>query len=323
MEIQDIILEDFKEIKSSVLVIRDIYLVKQWLGKGKFGVVHKAVDITDEQPVAIKTEKADAEYSSIKHEVRIMSYLFQHKFKELPKIHWYGVQSGFVDFSQTSPQVGDEKVTNFSPQVGQSPKDGRRPSRVDAPKAHLPEKFTHLVMCYYEQNFDSLERISSDHIKQCIRILKSIHELFVIHRDIKPQNFMLRGNKLYLIDYGLATFFMDEEGEHVPNKKQETITGTPKFVSYYNHIGNTLSRRDDVISLGYLFIYMLFGKTLPWSEPNSGNIGNALRITKMKSWENISIFTSDFSPIHEYMKYSYSLSYSDDPDYEFLLSLFG
>lgn len=270
----------------SVIVIHDIYLVKQWLGKGKFGVVYKAVDITDEQPVAIKIEKADAEYSSIKHEVRMMSYLFQHKFKELPKIHWYGVQSGF----------------------------------------------THLVMCYYEQNFDSLERISSDHIHQCIRILKSIHELFVIHRDIKPQNFMLRDNKLYLIDYGLATFFMDEEGEHVPNKKQDTITGTPKFVSYYNHIGFTLSRRDDLISLGYLFIYMLLNKSLPWSNNSasklvtelgeSKNSSNALRITKMKSWENISILTSDFSPLHEYMKYCYTLSYSDEPDYEFLLSLF-
>jgi serine/threonine protein kinase len=79
-----------------VLVIRDIYLVKKWLGKGKFGVVYQAVDITDDQLVAIKVEKADAEYSSIKHEVRIMNYLFQHKFRELPKIHWYGVQSGLT-----------------------------------------------------------------------------------------------------------------------------------------------------------------------------------------------------------------------------------
>ena len=143
---------------------------------------------------------------------------------------------------------------------------------------------------------------------------------------------MLRDNKLYLIDYGLATFFMDEEGEHVPNKKQDTITGTPKFVSYYNHIGFTLSRRDDLISLGYLFIYMLLNKSLPWSNNSasklvtelgeSKNSSNALRITKMKSWENISILTSDFSPLHEYMKYCYTLSYSDEPDYEFLLSLF-
>jgi serine/threonine protein kinase len=262
-----------ERIRESVLIIRDIYLVKKWLGKGKFGVVYQAVDITDDQLVAIKVEKADAEYSSIKHEVRIMNYLFQHKFRELPKIHWYGVQSGL----------------------------------------------THLVMCYYDQCLESLEHLSVDHIRQCIRILKSIHDIFVIHRDIKPHNFMLRNNKLYLIDYGLATFFVDEEGEHVPDKKQAMITGTPKFVSYYNHIGHTLSRRDDLISLGYLFIYMVNKKRVPWSMSSGPDV---LRITKMKTWENISILTQGFSPLHEYMKYCYSLEYDDDPDHDYLSALF-
>jgi casein kinase I family protein HRR25 len=90
------------------------------------------------------------------------------------------------------------------------------------------------------------------------------------------------------------------------------ITGTPKFVSYYNHIGNTLSRRDDLISLGYLFFYMINKKRVPWSMASP----------EMKTWENISIFTQRFSPLHEYMKYCYNLEYADDPDYDYLSTLF-
>ena len=49
---------------------------------------------------------------------------------------------------------------------------------------------------------------------------------------------------------------------------------------------------------------------------------DALRITKMKTWENISILTQGFSPLHEYMKYCYSLEYDDDPDHDYLSALF-
>jgi len=279
IDAQDIVLNE------DVAVIRDIYLVKKWLGNGKFGSVYQAVDITDDQLVAIKMEKADAEYSSIKHEVRIMSYLFRHRFRQLPDVHWYGKQSGFI----------------------------------------------HMVMCYYERNLDQLDTLSHHQMRQCLQILKIIHGLFVIHRDIKPQNFMLKGDKIHLIDYGLATFYVGDDGEHVPNKKQDTITGTPKFVSYYNHVGQLPSRRDDLISLGYLFFYMLNRKFLPWSSPHSdvSQKSYAIRVTQMKSWENISILSRGGDKegsdnfLHAFMNHCYHLDYSAAPDYDYLSTLFG
>ena len=264
-----------------VKIIRDTYIIKKWLGKGKFGVVYHAENMTNGEQVAIKMEKTDTEYSSIKHEVRMMNYLFQHGFRDLPKIHWYGVENSF----------------------------------------------TYLAMCYYERSLESVIPVEFSRLAkimiQCITILESLHELFVIHRDIKPQNFMIKNQQLYLIDYGLATFYMDGEGEHVPNKHQETITGTPLFLSYYNYLGNTLSRRDDLISLGYMFLHLFTG-SLPWKQQDMVTTIN------MKSLDHIfqkSYRAADSSKFKNcfdsYMEMCYRLQYDEEPPYEILCQLLG
>jgi serine/threonine protein kinase len=192
-------------------------------------------------------------------------------------------------------------------------------------------------MCYFDRSLEDLKShvavfdpISLGKIMaQCIVILESLHELFVVHRDIKPQNFMIRNKQLYLIDYGLATFYVDENGEHLPNKYQEDIIGTPKFLSYNNYLGNTLSRRDDLISLGYLYMYMLFG-SLPWQQNfvddcndcSNNKLKNQESIISLKSWENMNTYTSNYHNLHEYMKYCYNLDYDEEPDYDFLCNLF-
>jgi serine/threonine protein kinase len=283
-----------------VKVIRDTYIIKKWLGKGKFGVVYHAENMTNGEQVAIKMEKTDTEYSSIKHEVRMMNYLFQHGFRDLPKIHWYGVE----------------------------------------------QTFTYLAMCYYDRSLESVVVVEFSSLAkimiQCITILESIHELYVIHRDIKPHNFMIKNQQLYLIDYGLATFYMDEEGEHLPNKHQETITGTPLYLSYYNYLGNTLSRRDDLISLGYMFLYLFTG-SLPWSEalrsenrrfssaspPNTTHFeGDTATTIHLKSMENITQLSYDDTSekfkkcFDSYMDLCYQLQYDEKPHYINLMKLF-
>ena len=278
-------------------IIRDMYIITQLLGKGKFGVVYKAEDMTNGEYVAIKTEKSNTEYSSIKHEVRIMSYLFRYGFKKLPKIHWYGIQNNLTCL----------EMCYFD---------------------------RSLILCFQEirKNNSQINTIVSKIMIQCIDILESLHDLFVIHRDIKPHNFVIRNHQLYLIDYGLATFFVDEDGEHLPNVVQETITGTPKFLSYNNHVGNTLSRRDDLISLGSMCFFLIFDK-LPWQmdqdslvvQPQNKKKMSTEKVISMKSWNNMSkeIEKSGISVrLFEYMKYCYGMNYEDEPDYEYLCTLF-
>lgn len=112
----------------------------------------------------------------------------------------------------------------------------------------------------------------------------------IIHRDLKPDNFMIGRDKyrskLYLIDFGLAKRFKDPRTEqHTPYKTFKNMTGTPRYASLNTHLGigkkkkkkkrqkqtfynsQTLkteqSRRDDLESLGYIFLYFTRG-SLPW-----------------------------------------------------------
>ena len=52
--------------------------------------------------------------------------------------------------------------------------------------------------------------------------IKELHECKYMHRDIKPQNFLIghgkKENKLFLIDFGLSKSFMDPKtGKHIEN----------------------------------------------------------------------------------------------------------
>jgi len=91
---------------------------------------------------------------------------------------------------------------------------------------------------------------------------------------MKPQNFMFKQSvsnteftdDLYLIDFGLATVYVDDHKKTLPLKKQNIhLLGTPKFISYYIHEGWDPGRRDDYISISYIWMYLLYG-TLPWEN---------------------------------------------------------
>lgn len=274
----------------------DNYKIIKIIGKGKFGTIYYAKNKKD-QPVAIKTEQSNQDYSSIKHEVKMMNYLFRNNFKQLPMIYWYG------------------KYKNL----------------------------TCLIMTYYDCSLEQymknvlFKHKSNDIILQCINIIEYIHKYYILHRDIKPQNFMIKNNNVFLIDFGLSIFYVDEYGEHKPNELQLTIIGTPKYLSYNNHVGNTISRRDDLISIGYL--YMSFYYILPWqnilsnieSEKSLLDIEHPSNIQrrKYKSLENLFIFLKEpnytkqiIYNIKNYMTYCYSLDYDSEPSYYVIKQLF-
>lgn len=89
----------------------------------------------------------------------------------------------------------------------------------------------------------------------------------MIHRDIKPENYVI-GNEdittLYMIDFGLAKYYRDQnDGKHIPNIEKKGLIGTARYASVNAHLGKEQSRRDDMISIGYVLIYLATGK-LPW-----------------------------------------------------------
>ena len=102
-----------------------------------------------------------------------------------------------------------------------------------------------------------------------LELIRFVHSKDTLHRDIKPDNFLIgcRNNvkRVYMIDFGLSRRFKTSKGEHISYKDNKTLTGTARYVSINTHIGIEQSRRDDLESFVYVLIYFLKG-SLPWQN---------------------------------------------------------
>lgn len=163
---------------------------------------------------------------------------------------------------------------------------------------------------------------------QLISRIEYIHSKNFIHRDVKPDNFLMglgkKGNLVYIIDFGLAKKYRDARThQHIPYRENKNLTGTARYASINTHLGIEQSRRDDMESLGYIFMYFLRG-SLPWQGLKAA--------TKRQKYERISEkkmstpieelckgFPSEFAT---YLNFCRSLRFDDKPDYSYLRQLF-
>lgn len=163
---------------------------------------------------------------------------------------------------------------------------------------------------------------------QCIQRLDVLHESGYLHRDIKPENFVLGydGNSqqiVHLIDFGLSTSYLDEFKNHIPFCKKSKISGTLYYLTVFGHIGIEASRRDDLISLGFMLVHLFNGK-LPWAEIIEGDKDEKITaIYKMKATLPVEKLCMKLpEEFVEYFNYLLTLPFFKKPDYNYLGGLF-
>lgn len=107
-----------------------------------------------------------------------------------------------------------------------------------------------------------------DICSQLISALQTLHETGHVYNDLKLENIMINQTKdqppqVKLIDYGLISKYQDEDGNHIRKQSAESFVGNLIFASVSALEFNQTSRKDDLVSLCYLIIYILNGGKLP------------------------------------------------------------
>jgi serine/threonine protein kinase len=163
---------------------------------------------------------------------------------------------------------------------------------------------------------------------QMVYILQYIHDRHIIHRDIKPDNFVMGAkrynDRLYLLDFGLAKKYRSSKTlEQYPYIKKKKLTGTARYASIHALEAYEQSRRDDLESVGYVLMYFLRGE-LPWQglkvRSKEDRYKKILEKKKETSSEELCRgFPDEFK---QYVHYTKNLEYEQNPDYDFLKQLF-
>ena len=164
---------------------------------------------------------------------------------------------------------------------------------------------------------------------QIMNRLQFIHDKHIIHRDIKPDNFVMGYSEnnahLYIIDFGLAKKFRSSRTlVQYPYIKKKKLTGTARYASIHALEEYEQSRRDDLESVGYVLLYFLRG-SLPWQglkvKTKEARYQKILEKKKEITCEELcKNFPNEFQI---YLTYSRNLGYTDDPDYDMLKGLFS
>ncbi|CAD8047076.1 unnamed protein product [Paramecium primaurelia] len=270
-------------------IARQYKLIKK-IGSGAFGEIY-LVQSQSKSEYAMKLERSDNKHPQIFFEAKLYNYLQgQDQYdKGIPKIHDQGVDGdyNYIVMDLLGPSL--EELFN---------------------KNHRKLSLKSVLML----------------ADQLIQRIEYIHSKQFIHRDIKPDNFLVgvgsKSSRVYIVDFGLAKRYITKEG-HIPYKEGKSLTGTARYASINTHVGLEQSRRDDLESLGYVLMYLLRGQ-LPWQNMKASNQKEKYQKIMEKKQETTPEQLCKGFPneMTQYLQYCRNLKFEDKPDYNYIRNLF-
>ncbi|EIN07218.1 kinase-like protein [Punctularia strigosozonata HHB-11173 SS5] len=277
---------------SSTSIVGNHYRVGRKIGEGSFGVIFEGTNLLNSQTVAIKFEPRKAEAPQLRDECR--SYRILAGCPGIPQIYHFGQEGlhNILVIDLLGPSLED-----LFDMCGR--------------------KFSVKTVCMAA--------------RQMITRVRTIHEKNLIYRDIKPDNFLIGrpgtkgANIIHVVDFGMAKQYRDPKTkQHIPYRERKSLSGTARYMSINTHLGREQSRRDDLESLGHVFMYFLRG-SLPWqglkaatNKQKYEKIGEKKQTTPIK--ELCEGYPEEFGI---YLNYVRKLGFEETPDYDFLRELFA
>ncbi|GAU33939.1 hypothetical protein TSUD_357390 [Trifolium subterraneum] len=257
------------------------------IGSGSFGEIYLGTNIQTNEEVAVKLENVKTKHPQLLYEAKL--YKLLQGGTGIPNVKWSGVEGEYNVLVMDLLGPSLEDLFNF---------------------------------CNRKLSLKTVLMLAD----QMINRVEFFHSKSFLHRDIKPDNFLMglgrRANQVYVIDFGLAKKFRDSTNRHIPYRENKNLTGTARYASMNTHLGIEQSRRDDLESLGYVLMYFLRG-SLPWQGLKAGTKKQKYeRISEKKvstSIESLCLgYPSEFA---SYFHYCRSLRFDDKPDYAYLKRL--
>ena len=262
------------------------YKIIKKLAEGAFGDVYIGSNISTNDPVAIKVEPRKIAKPLLESEAY---FLFQLRGVGIPEVLSFGRKKNYNILIE--PLLGKSLFDIFNER----------------------RKHMHLQdICLIA--------------KQILDRIQWVHSKGFVHRDIKPDNFLIGKkdpNVIYLIDFGLSKKYKsDKTGKHLKFSFTGKLTGTVRFASANALRGGEQSRRDDLESIAYMIIFFMRGK-LPWQGvTGTKKMERYLKIYKMK--KNVTpedLCKSLPAQMVQFTKYVKHLEFEQEPDYNYLRGL--
>ena len=184
--------------------IGDTYILdaRKKLGSGAFGDIYAGRNLKLNEEIAIKLEPTHTKHPQLFYESKL--YMALQGGIGIPKLRWCGSQGNYNILIMDLLGHSLEDLFNY-----------------------CKRKFTLLTTLMV--------------VEQMLCRIEFIHSRNFIHRDVKPDNFLMgRGNKkhqVYAIDFGLAKRYRDPRtGLHIPYKDGKSLTGTARYASINTHL---------------------------------------------------------------------------------------
>lgn len=268
------------------LIVAKKYKIISKLGEGSFGKIFSGVNINTDEEVAVKIEKLD-EHSLLKNEASV--YKLLENITGIPRLRSYGTEG----------------------------------------------KFNYMVIDLLDKSLEDMRITCGNTLSlktvlvlgiQMLKRIECVHLEGIIHRDIKPDNFLIKNNnnQIYLIDFGLSKRYLDCFDKHIKINTGRKLMGTARYASINVHNGITPTRRDDIESIGYVLLYLLIGY-LPWQSIKADTREKKYKlIGKIKKETDLWNISKDIpGELILFINYCRNLSFYEEPNYNYLKNLLG